>query len=241
MSRPILAVMSQVDLDESGELRPVITHEIENLCNAIDADVIIISPKRHERLDRILSIADGLLVCGTLVGSDAYYETKDTSIASITGESMPERDRVAMRALTIARERGIPTLAICHGMQLMSLAAGGTLRYVEGHLSDGDWDERSHAMILSPRLADEIGLSRSEVRVNSKHAIAIGWMPKGFDILGWWYAGDETPVPEMISDMRHPFYVGLQWHPEFLMDDVVTRAMVGRFKEAMGKHASDAE
>ncbi len=131
----------------------------------------------------------------------------------------PHREQHERRLALEARRRGVPTLGICFGMQVMNLIAGGTLAQ---HLPDvtgrndharGDlgW-RRRHDVAIRPnsvlaRACGVVGLS-----VNTSHHQAVARVGPGLDASA--IAGDG--VVEAIEDRRRQFWLGVQWHPERL-------------------------
>ena len=129
-----------------------------------------------------------------------------------------ERDRFE---LTLARaglsRPGLPVLCVCRGMQLLNVALGGDLI---AHIPDQFGDlvvHRTpqlkpvpHAVRLDPasRLADL--LDGTELVVQSVHHQAVGRLGDGLRAVAW----SEDGVVEAVESERHPFVIGVQWHPE---------------------------
>ena len=105
----------------------------------------------------------------------------------------PERDATERRLLDWAAPRRLPLIAICRGMQMMGVHAGGKLVEVRGHVRtrhqlNGDYD----------------GMS-----VNSFHRFALADAPPGFKVL----ARAEDGSIEAIQHRELP-WLGWMWHPE---------------------------
>ncbi|MGH7255170.1 MAG: gamma-glutamyl-gamma-aminobutyrate hydrolase family protein, partial [Nitrospirales bacterium] len=72
----------------------------------------------------------------------------------------------------------------------------------------------SHLVHVSPRTLLYRITRRSTVRVNSSHHQSVHTVPTSMLVSG--VAPDG--VIEAIEAPRHPFLLGVQWHPEFLYD-----------------------
>lgn len=118
------------------------------------------------------------------------------------GGDAPERDEVDALLTAHARDRAIPLIGVCRGMQSIALFFGGTLKPVAGH--------------VATRHALHGNMVRS---VNSYHNLAIDLLPPCLEVL----ARSEDGVIEMI---RHTFLpiVACMWHPErepaFVPEDI---------------------
>lgn len=140
-----------------------------------------------------------------------------------------------------ALKRGLPVLGICGGMQLLNVVLGGTLfqdigREVAGareHEQKHDRTQPHHPVEVKDGtlLADAVG--KGPLMVNSTHHQAVNQVGEGVVVSG--VAPDG--VVEAIESTRHPFAVGVQWHPEYLIHNVPThlglyRAFVHKAREA---------
>ena len=118
----------------------------------------------------------------------------------------------------------------------MNVAAGGTLiQHIESdidHASEPS-DRHRHEVAIDggTRLARIVG--ERELEVNSSHHQAIKEIGSGLRVTA--HAPDG--IVEGLEDPRHPFYVGVQWHPEDMSGEESASAIFGAFVEAARKHA----
>ena len=137
--------------------------------------------------------------------------------------SLKERRTAAELALVRgALERRMPVLGICGGQQLLAVALGGTLVQ---HIPDSVVDALEHeqpnprheaghsvAVVPGTRLAAIVGADT--MHVNSAHHQAVA-DPGARAVVN---ARAADGIVEGIEDTGHPFALGVQWHPEFLID-----------------------
>lgn len=237
MGKPLIGIGSDLHVapGERDRAFSYLTYT-ESLRRAGAVPVII--PPQPENADDLVAGLDGLLLAG---GRDCdpqlYGETAVPGI-ELMNSRRQDNDLALARA---ARERGIPTLGICLGMQLMNVAAGGNLiqdiaSEIETdlqHLSDPS-DRARHPVIIErgTKLAELVTQLESEV--NSSHHQAVKNAGAGLRISA--HAPDG--VIEGLEDASHPFYIGVQWHPEDMNGEASATSIFGAFVEAARKYAA---
>jgi putative glutamine amidotransferase len=165
-------------------------------------------------LDDVLALADGLLVTG---GGDV-----DPGSYGAEVENADEPDGAAddweLALIAGARDRGLPTLAICRGAQLLAIAHGGRLTQrlpdVKGHddlgaLTPATILSTRHRVSLSPGSRVEHALGASVVAVNTIHHHGIA-DPGELEVTATAPGG----VIEAVEPRSGWACVGVQWHPE---------------------------
>ena len=174
--------------------------------------------------DRVLDMCSGILFTG---GNDLdpalYGEEKRPSC----GEMEPERDGFELRLFEKARERKMPILAICRGIQLVNVAMGGTLYQdlqdqrldtIEHRRHDKPAEGVHHVNIREgSRLYEAVGCEN--IRVNSRHHQAIKDLAPGLRVC----AAAPDGLTEGVEGEGDAWLLGVQWHPE---------SMVGHSPEA---------
>ena len=232
MTKPLIGIGSDV-LRKQGERDRafVYTTYVDSLRRAGAIPVLI--PPQPENAADVVDDLDGVLLAG---GDDfdpsVYGEPRHPSVEPMD----PRRQENELSLARAARERGIPTLGICLGVQVMNVAAGGTLiQHIESdidHASEPS-DRHRHEVAIDggTRLARIVG--EHELEVNSSHHQAIKEIGSGLRVTA--HAPDG--IVEGLEDPRHPFYVGVQWHPEDMSGEESASAIFGAFVEAARKHA----
>ncbi len=129
------------------------------------------------------------------------------------------RDRFEIALVEGARERGLPVLGICRGVQLLNIARGGdiyqdiqsqtasTVAHVQQRKDDGPW----HKVALAPGSLLAGLLGESEIVVNSFHHQACRAVGDGLEVCA---TSGEDGLIEALEDPDQAFCLGVQWHPE---------------------------
>lgn len=177
----------------------------ETYANCIDAagGVPIVLAPIASHAEAQVALIDALVSTG---GDDPIMEDFGVPTHRESVRVFPERQAFERAALDAAWAKGIPTLGVCLGMQYMTLRAGGTL---DQHLpettpSAADHWERTHPV---EGVHDAWTFGSGEIL--SKHRQAMS-DAGSLDVLARAHDG----VIEAVGDRDHPFWIGVQWHPE---------------------------
>lgn len=168
-------------------------------------------------LQAIYHRLDGLLLSG---GGDVDPSLYGEAPHPLLGSTDTERDRVELLLTRWALNDGLPLLAICRGIQVLNVTAGGSLyqdvqtQCPSAEKHDYSMPEFEHARI-SHRVVTESGsriarIFGHEVGVNSMHHQAVRQVAPGFVVT----ARAEDRIIEAIEQPEHPYALGVQWHPE---------------------------
>ncbi len=177
-------------------------------------------PHHAELAANMLDAIDALVVTGGAFDVDpTLYGAADVH-ASVTLKS--GRTRAEHALLDGALARDMPVLGICGGEQLLAVALGGTLIQhipdaVPGalpHEQPNPRHEAGHRVAVAPATLLHRIVGRAEMQVNSSHHQAVLSPGRSAVVC----AVAEDGVVEAIEDSRRRFCLGVQWHPEFLID-----------------------
>ncbi len=171
----------------------------------------------------VLRDLDGLLLSGGVDLDPNHFGATVAPEASV--EIDPRRDAAELPLARAAWEADLPLLGICRGIQTLTVVAGGSLYQDLGLIGHEpalhqqrrvgkDEQALAHPVHVEPgsRLAQAVGAG--EQQVNSFHHQAVREAPDGFIIT----ARSADGVVEGLEDPRRTFTVGVQWHPERMVD-----------------------
>jgi len=179
----------------------------------------------------VLARLDGLLIAGGAdVNPARYGQEPDPSVV----RWYDDRDAWELALLAEAERIRLPLLGICRGMQLMAVAAGGTLVQhlpdVVGHGEHGggptSYGSAAVRIDAEGRVAE---LVASEITVPVHHHQAVAEHP-GYRPV----AHDTDGVLQAMEGEGDRFAVGVQWHPETDQDPGLFDGLIAAAKERMG-------
>lgn len=169
---------------------------------------------------QILSMIDGLVLADDNDIEPEHYGEVPRDIRN----SDASRDRNELFVLREAEQRGMPVLGVCRGMQLMNVYRGGTLYQDvvterpdtinhDGYLEVKSTEHLAHELTLEPssQLARLIGSDM--IRSNTHHHQAVRTLGQRLVENAWAPDG----VVEGIEDPSQHFFIGVQPHPESLV------------------------
>jgi putative glutamine amidotransferase len=184
---------------------------------------ILIPPQLDDdSLRAILARLDGLMLAG---GVDVHPREYGEAIQDFCGEIDAPRDQVELRLTRAALENHLPVFGICRGIQMLNVAAGGSLyqdiaaqapgALTHPHQKGEPYNRLTHAVEIDEqsRLARALGVT--QMRVNSLHHQSVKQVAPGFRVV----ARAPDGVIEGIEATNGRFALGVQWHPEWLQDD----------------------
>lgn len=187
----------------------------------------------------VLRRVDGLVLPGGGDIDPAYYGGQPHDMVYDVDR---DRDRVEIGLARLAVRTGKPLLAICRGHQVLNVALGGTMyediaSQMPGairHSYNGNRTDRPHMVRILPgtRLAGILG--RAETAVNSIHHQGLKDVAAELTISA--HAPDG--LVEGVEVEGHPFALGVQWHPENLLEvEPVMRNLFAALVAAAGEEA----
>ena len=164
---------------------------------------------------------DGLVLTG---GDDVDPTWYHQSPSQALGAVDRARDEFDLALLRVGRERGLPILGICRGLQVVNVALGGTLwqdlpserpsQVI--HEQPHGRDARTHDVHIEPssRLARAIGITT--LHTNSFHHQAIRDLAPGLKVTAW---ADDGVIEGIEAEDLGNWLLAVQWHPEEFHQD----------------------
>jgi putative glutamine amidotransferase len=154
------------------------------------------------------------------------------------------RDDFEIALVRAARQRDLPILGICRGCQIINVALGGTVRNLrkEQELIDHHLVLRSHSVELDPasNLVQTLGVTHL-AKVVSLHGNAVAEPAPGVRIAATGPCGIIEAI-EADTAGQTGWIVGIQWHPEIMLDDQVQhkvyKVLVDRAREVRKRRLS---
>jgi gamma-glutamyl-gamma-aminobutyrate hydrolase PuuD len=134
----------------------------------------------------------------------------------------PLRDEIEIRLLRAALRRRLPVLGICRGSQLINAICGGTL-YGDvqkekssrlKHIDQEHYDSYRHTIEIVPETPLERWYRCKSLPVSSYHHQGVRRLARRFIAM----AHSEDGLVEAYHDPKAKFFVGLQFHPERMLE-----------------------
>ena len=244
MSRPLVAVTASTRLTDGLERVRLNVAYLSALESAGLAPLVLAPTTDVQVAERLLDVADGLVLTGGEDMDPAHYGVPRDPL---THTPHAQRDATELAVFRRARELGLPTLAICRGLQVVNVALGGTLvqdvptqwRGAGVHEDEQPRDTRLHGVRIEANSHLAAAIGATAIDVNSSHHQAVDRVASGLRVTaiapdgvieGAEWSGDDW------------WMVGVQWHPEELVKtpEPWDRRLFAAFAEQCAKNKREA-
>jgi putative glutamine amidotransferase len=235
MPKPLIGITTRNGRDADGHPLTALQHSYINaVTQAGGLPVLIPAVFSMEDFLDLYSRLQGILFSG---GGDVSLKYFDGSDHPRIGEVDEARDLTEITLLRRAVSDGKPILGICRGAQVMNVALGGTLyTHIADQLKgalDHNYPGSLRRALVHPVNVDEAAraaeiFGETLLHVNSLHHQGLREIAPSLRAAG--YAPDG--LVEVVEIPDHPYAIGVQWHPEWLIDQPVMRRLFRSFVDA---------
>lgn len=220
--QPVIGIITKSDSFEENHKLPrySVLKQYVTALSRFGAAVMLIPPQDSASLKTCFKRLNGLLLAG---GSDLGLTVEDASSCYDKNFDI-ERDRAEIQITKMALEKDIPVLGICRGMQLLNVVKGGSIcQDIESSFPDAlrhtsDWWSKErvfHPVDILPGTILSSLTNTNRTMVNGNHHQCVNLL--GDDIVPSAVAPDG--VVEAIECSPKHYVLGIQWHPEWLLED----------------------
>ena len=193
--------------------------------------------------DEILPLLDGFVVTGGTDIDPIEYGGDRGNRHLLPADRERDRSELALMRALLAKPRQ-PVLCICRGLQVLNVAAGGSLHE---HIPDiraddihrdeaGLWAMQDVDVTPGSLLSRVMGATR--LRTSSGHHQAVKALGAGLRVV----AMADDGIIEALESPNHPWLIAVQWHPEVtaahdrtqqaLFDALIKQALAARAEAA---------
>ena len=171
-------------------------------------------------LEKALDRLDGILVTGGNFDIDPiHYGEKPLEPLRVIKK---QRTQFELELISLALERDLPILGVCGGQQAINVVLGGSLyqdiatqvTHALEHEQTTPKVKSSHSINILPETKLHRIVRCKVLKVNTTHHQAVKDPGRGLIT----NATAEDGIIEGIESQEHSFVLGVQWHPEFLME-----------------------
>lgn len=197
---------------------------IEAIVAAGGVPVMIPLGLSAENVVAILERMDGVLLPGGGDIDPTEYAQNSNGHEKIY-DLDKDRDRIELLVAQTAVSSKKPIFAICRGLQVMNVALGGTLwediaSEISNTVAHDNYGKKpnnylAHSVAIQPDSCLAQLLDSHETAVNSLHHQGIRDLAP--DLVSTATAADG--LIEAVEMPKHPFALGVQWHPEMIIDN----------------------
>jgi putative glutamine amidotransferase len=221
VSAPRIGVSGVVRSWDGNERTGVNSAYVRSVLTAGGVPVILSPVLGPSYAARAMDGVDGLVLTG---GEDIHPALYGAAPSPHAYPPSRERDLFELALFATARQRELPILGICRGIQLVNVGLGGTLVQdlpterpgPVAHDPGGARDARTHAVRLQDGSRAAHALGATQVTVNSFHHQAVDRLGAGLVATGW---SEDGLIEAAEAPADAPWLLTVQWHPEEMHAD----------------------
>ena len=217
--RPVIGLTHSIQQDEKKLYMPMSYSNV--IRDAGGTPVLLPITREDEVIEAYADLVDGVLFSGGEDVDPGFYGEEQLWAC---GDVLPLRDEFEVKLCRILMEKHPekPILGVCRGEQVLNVAMGGTLYQDVQSQLPGCIAHRQHQ--ISPYASHKVTVAAgsklhaiygsTEVAANSFHHQAVKDIAPGLVVT----ARAADGVIEGFEKPDHPYFIGVQWHPERLVE-----------------------
>lgn len=215
--RPLIGISTGMTKENTATVHEV---NYKRIIEAGGVPFILPNTLDEATIDIYSDTLDGLLLTG---GPDLDPLLFDEEPIKKLGTITPERDFFEIELTKMMYKKQKPIFGICRGSQVLNVALGGTLYQdiysqhdvsLLKHGQDAPRKYPTHFVSIEKDSKLYEIVKEDKIKVNSYHHQSIKDPAKDFYIS----SRARDSIVESVESIKHPFAIGVQWHPEYLED-----------------------
>ena len=220
--KPLIGLTLDLEKNKSYSVFPWYAIR-QNYCSSVSTlgGIPIPLPYDTSAINTILDKVSGFIITGGAFDVNPSYFSEVKKYNSIVTKDT--RTQYEIKLCEEVLKRNLPLLGICGGQQLINVIYGGSLiqdinseiKTKINHEQENPRDQTSHDVIITKNTVLHKIISKENILVNSAHHQSVKALGSGLSINA--HANDG--VIEGIEDDSMNFCIGVQWHPEFLIEN----------------------
>ena len=175
-----------------------------------DLNVLLFPVSSTTQLEKVIDICDGLLITGRSIDINPKYYGESVIPKTNISNYYSKEDELDFLLIQSFYKASKPILGVCAGIQAINVCFGGSLyQDIPNHTSQNS--VTMHSIKIESNSFLEKCYRADTLQVNSFHHQAINRVADNFRITA-------TSEDGIIEAIEFNNIIGVQWHPEKMMD-----------------------
>lgn len=221
--KPLIGILANLATIDKGAFTGIErVHLTNSYIHAVEkaggVPIVIPVNENKENIKIQIEAMDGIIISG---GDDVTPMLYKEEPVRELGYVYQVADEFDIEAIKVALEQDKPILGICRGLQILNVALGGSLyqdlKYIKGsHIQHNQQTKpylgTHYIDIKEDSILKEI--INEKILVNSYHHQSVKTLGSNLKVIA--YSNDG--VIEAVQRIGKKFVLGVQWHPELMVD-----------------------
>lgn len=228
-SRPVIVIPARFSATASAlRYRAVVAaRALADAVYAAGGDPWIMHPHApgaqisYDEVRTRMCIADAVLLPG---GGDLDPRWSDQVPHPSQYDVEPEQDAFDLAVARVALDDGLPTLAICRGLQVVNVLLGGDI--VQDMTIAGAGDHRHRRHRIFPALSAGLPTPPGGLEISCYHHQCLGRLGAGLEVVARSEDGIIEAARLAVPAVANAWFLGVQWHPEDTAATDVNQALI---------------